>query len=77
MNLDCLFRSVRWSARKMASFSARQRLEHVVPLLNAITLHTMDQDMCDSIPLFLPSHTALESSLAFIFRWSMNDERWL
>ena len=34
MNSDRLFRSVRWSACKMASFSARQRLQRLAPLLN-------------------------------------------
>ena len=64
MNSDRLFRSVRWSACKMASFSARQRLQRLAPLLNAAALHMMDQDMSGSIPLFLLSHTALESSVA-------------
>ena len=61
----------------MASFSAGQRLQRLVSLLNAAALHTMDQDMRGSIPLFLQSHTALEISVAFIFRWSLNDERCL
>ena len=52
MNSDRLFRSVRWSACKMASFSARQRLQRLAPLLNAAALHMMDQDMSGSIPLF-------------------------
>ena len=61
----------------MASFSARQRLQRLAPLLNAAALHTMGQDMSGLIPLFLRSHTTLERSVAFIFRWSFNDERWL
>ena len=52
----------------MASFSAKQRLQRLVPLLNAAALRTMDQDMRGLIPLFLQSHIALESSVAFIFR---------
>ena len=60
-----------------ASFSAGQRMQRLVLLLNAAALHTMGQDMCGKIPLFLQSHPALESSVAFIFRWSLNDERWL
>ena len=53
MNSDRLFRSVRWSACKMASFSARQRLQRLAPLLNAAALYMMDQGMNRSIPLFL------------------------
>ena len=30
--------------------------------------------MCGSSPLFLLPHTALESSVVFVFRWSFNDE---
>ena len=60
----------------MASFSARQWLQRLAPLLNAAALHAMDQDVRGSIPLFLQSHTGLEGSVAFIFRWSLNDERW-
>ena len=61
----------------MASFSARQRLQRLAPLLNAAALPTMYQDMNGLIPLFLQFHTALESSVAFIFCWSLKDERWL
>ena len=61
----------------MVNFSAMQRLLRLVLLLNAAALHTVDQDMCGLIPLFLQSHTALESSAAFIFHWSLNDEQWL
>ena len=77
MNSDRLFRSVRWSACKMASFSARQRLQRLALLLNAAALQTIDEDISGLIPLFLQFHTALECSVAFIFRWSLNDERWL
>ena len=61
----------------MASFLARQRLQCLMPLLNAAALHMLDQDMCGWISLLLQSHTALESSVAFIFHLSLNDEWWL
>ena len=51
----------------MASFSARQRLQRLVALLNAAALHTMDQDMTGFIPLFLQSRTALVSSVGLSF----------
>ena len=59
----------------MASFVGRQKLQCIVLLLNAVALHTMDQDMCGLMPLFLQSHTTLESSVAFICCWSLNDEQ--
>ena len=61
----------------MAGFSTKQRLQRLAPFLNAADLRTMDQDVCASILLFLQSYTVLESSVAFIFRWSLNNERWL
>ena len=59
----------------MASFSARQRLQRIVMLLNEAALQTMDRDMYGVISLFLQSLTASGSSVAFTFRWSLNDER--
>ena len=49
IKLHRLFSSERLSGRKMDSFSAKQILQQLVPVLNAAALH----DMCGLIPLFL------------------------
>ena len=64
-NSDRLFKSVRWSACKMASFSAKQRLQRLASLVYANDLQTIDQVICGLIPLSLYFHIVMESSVAF------------
>ena len=45
---------------KMTSFSAKQRLQHLAPLVYADDLQTIDQVICDLISLSLYFHTVLE-----------------
>ena len=64
-NSDRLFKSVRWSACKMASFSTKQRLQRLAPLVYADDLQTIDQVIRGLIPLSLYFYNVLESSMAF------------
>ena len=41
-NLTHFFKSMCWSACKMINFSAKQRLQHLVPLVYADDLQTID-----------------------------------
>ena len=50
---------------KMASFSTKQMLQHLAPLVYTNDLQTIDQVICGFIPLSLYFHTVLKSSVAF------------
>ena len=49
----------------MASYSAKQRLQRLAPLVYANDLQTIDQVIRSLIPLSLYFHIVLKSSVAF------------